>query len=256
MPMQPLTETDWKSLTGIESFRSPIACVGQHARLGSRRVEQQYAELVTAETGDEVRGVGEANLQSICNGAQQHVAGRVPEPVVDRLEVVEVEEQHRRKLTSLQLVADSRQEVGAIGEARQRIVIGAVAELALQRAIRGHVTQCQHDAGDGDVRHQVDRRQLHRAPLAVGVQHRTSIVSEPSGGRFLTSAHSWPAARRWRGCRASSNCSADPVVALVAEHRLQCWTGVRDPAIAVDEHRRHRTSARRATPDGRCRGVR
>ena len=156
----------------------------QDARLGRRRVEQQHTELVAAEAGDKVRRVREPNLQTIGDGAQQDIAGRVSEPVVDRLEVVEIEEQHRRQVAALQLLADPRQEVGTVRETGQRIVIGAVAELPLECAIGGDIAQRQHDARDRDVGHQVDCRQLHRATLAVGVQ-RGHLDRQRALGRQL-----------------------------------------------------------------------
>ena len=51
-------------------------------------------ELVAAEAGDDVVGAQHA-AQPLGHGDEQPVAGAVPERVVDELEVVEVDEQHR-----------------------------------------------------------------------------------------------------------------------------------------------------------------
>ena len=55
---------------------------------------EQHGELVTAETGDQVVGA-HAALESRGDGDEQLVTDVVAEAVVDELEVVEVDEQHR-----------------------------------------------------------------------------------------------------------------------------------------------------------------
>ena len=71
---------------------------------------------------------------------QQRVADGVAEAVVDRLEVIEIEEEHgdRRPLAgpARQRVAHAVLEQRAIGEAGQRIVERLVGELRFERATR------------------------------------------------------------------------------------------------------------------------
>jgi hypothetical protein len=62
------------------------------------RGAQQDGELVAAQAGDAVAGA-HARGEPAGDGDEQLVAGRVAEGVVDRLEAVEVDEQHRRRGT-------------------------------------------------------------------------------------------------------------------------------------------------------------
>ena len=56
-------------------------------------VLEQDSELVAAEAGAGVGGP-QARLQPFADLAEQEIAGRMTERVVDRLEVVEIHEQH------------------------------------------------------------------------------------------------------------------------------------------------------------------
>ena len=66
-------------------------CLGHRPRL------DQHGELVSAEPGHGVAGAG-GGADAFGHGYQQAVAGRVPEAVIDRLEVVEVQEQHADRI--------------------------------------------------------------------------------------------------------------------------------------------------------------
>ena len=69
--------------------------LGDHGRLARvADVVEQERELVAAEAGDGVVGP-QRRLQPARDGDQQLVADVVAERVVDELEAVEVEEQHR-----------------------------------------------------------------------------------------------------------------------------------------------------------------
>ncbi len=138
-------------------------------RLGDRRVKEQNPELVGPDSGNELGGVLEADRQAVGDRAQQHIARHVAEPLVDGGEVVEVDEHHGRSVRTVQLFAQRGQEARPVGQTSQRIVICPVAQLVLQRAISGDVAERQHRAGYRGVRHQVDGRELHHPPLAVGV---------------------------------------------------------------------------------------
>ncbi len=89
---------------------------------------EQDRELVAAEARRQVAGA-QAGAQAAGEGDQQLVADLVPEAVVDALEVVEVEEQHDRAAVGaaerrLDLLGEQR----AVGEAGERVVVGAVRE--------------------------------------------------------------------------------------------------------------------------------
>ena len=109
----------------------------------------EHDELVAAEARDRVLGPQRGG--DAVGGAAQHlVAARVAEAVVDRLEAVEVEEQHgQRGVLALQpadRVVEAVEEQHAVGQAGQRVVqrlveqqlLGALAdeELADLRAER------------------------------------------------------------------------------------------------------------------------
>ena len=96
---------------------------------------EQDPELVAAETR---RDVARANAcaDTLGSGDEQIVAGAVAEPVVDRLEVVEVEEEHRRVVgrPACERLADAFGEEPAVRQAGERVVVGLVAELLLDRS--------------------------------------------------------------------------------------------------------------------------
>jgi len=80
---------------------------------------QKHCELVASKSRSSVRG-SHTLLDSLCHCNQQFVPGRVAETVVDRLEVVEVQERYRDPLAVLpspaESVLNSILEEGAVGE--------------------------------------------------------------------------------------------------------------------------------------------
>ena len=106
------------------------------------KVFDEYGELVAAEAG---RGVGAAKtrVQPVADRDQHLVADKVPEAVVDGLEVVEVDEQHRdgrvRGPESTDRQLDSLAKQRAVGETRQRVVKGLAGELFVELATLGDV---------------------------------------------------------------------------------------------------------------------
>ena len=90
-------------------------------------VRHQHGELVAAEARDGV-DVPDHAEDPARDLDQDPVAGAVPETVVDRLELVEVEQQDaRRPLAALRPgggLADPVAEQGAVGQAGQRVVEG------------------------------------------------------------------------------------------------------------------------------------
>jgi hypothetical protein len=96
--------------------------LGRGRRLAGGRVRQQHGELVAAEPRDEIAGAQRA-AQAPRHLDEQRVARQVPEAVVDRLEVVEVDEQDGdRRPAGLEHLDDGGREPGAVGEAGQRIL--------------------------------------------------------------------------------------------------------------------------------------
>ena len=97
---------------------------------------EQHRELVTAEPGGEVVGP-QARLDALRDGHEQQVTGGVALAVVDGLEVVDVDEQHRRPgvvsgLHFAQRALDGLNEEAAVGEAGERVVERLVAQPRLE----------------------------------------------------------------------------------------------------------------------------
>ena len=138
--------------------------------LGITGVLEQDGELVAAQPG---RGVAGADAVAQPRGQlhQQLVARGVAEAVVQGLEVVQVQEQHRggvvRSPPAVQGVLDAVAEEGAVGQIGQRVVEGLVGELVLEHLLLGHVAGVQHDAVHGRVAEQVGEGGLGVAPAGV-----------------------------------------------------------------------------------------
>ena len=96
-------------------------------------VGEQDEELVAALPRDHVGGAGRARQPS-CDRAEELVAGRVPEAVVDELEVVQVDEEDGGcallSLAAVERVVQALLERDAVRQAGQRIVKGDVLQLA------------------------------------------------------------------------------------------------------------------------------
>ena len=113
------------------------------------RVLEQERELVAAEARRRVDRP-QALLQPGRDLDQELVAGGVAEAVVDRLEVVEVEEQQGDVVPAaprtLERVLDAVQQQRAVRQPGERVVECLVRELVLEHAALGHVVRGQHDA--------------------------------------------------------------------------------------------------------------
>ena len=125
-----------------------------------------HGELVAAEAGDHVAGAQHA-AQALGDDLEQAVAGAVAERVVDDLEVVEVDEQHRdlerlrrRRSASLQALQEER----AVRQAGERVVVGLVVELALDALALGDVEARGETQYGGRAVAVVDERVLPQRP--------------------------------------------------------------------------------------------
>ena len=101
--------------------------------LGDGRIAlDEDGELVTTDPGD---GVPEADAraQSLADRGEQAVPGVVAEAVVDRLEVVQVDEEDRHRLIPplLERVVEPITEERPVGQERERVVEGLELELHL-----------------------------------------------------------------------------------------------------------------------------
>ena len=130
------------------------------------RLLDQDCELVPAEAGDGVRGA-HALVEALGHLAQEVVAGRVAQGVVDRLEVVEIDEQDRHPPavtpSASQGVAHAVLEQGAVWQLGQRVVEGLMAQLVLERGALAHVAHGHHEAVDRRVVAEVEPEDLRAA---------------------------------------------------------------------------------------------
>ncbi len=145
--------------------------IGDHLRVLLLPVDQDR-ELVAADPGQRV-GVGDAPAQPLPHGAQQVVPGGVTEPVVDVLEVVEVDEdQHERAVAHGPF--EPLPEQPPVGQTRQ----GVVQHLMGQSALRVDEPACQqpllthgNDLPGGHQHDHRDRDSDHHRPQHIAGQH-------------------------------------------------------------------------------------
>ena len=148
---------------------------GVRGLLEALHVLQEDRELIPAEAGRRV-ACANARFESLGHVEQHLVAGGVAEAVVDRLEVVEVEEDHGQALVVAARARDRvphpLDEQRAVGEVRHRVVEGLVGELLLEDLALAHVAAVQHDAVDVLVVEQVRAQDLELARAAIAVAQR------------------------------------------------------------------------------------
>ena len=148
----------------------------QHALRGLERLclvraLEQDPELVPAQPRDRVRRAHAAQ-EPLGHQLQHLVARGVPEPVVDGLEVVEVDEQHRHvRIAAAERVLGPVVEERAVRQPGQLVVEGAVAELLLEALAGVVVAHGQHQAADTRVVDQVGGHHGHVPVRALGVDH-------------------------------------------------------------------------------------
>ena len=128
---------------GLQDGQQPPSDVGRRRDPGrDGRILDKDSELVAAHPRDRVPGA-EGRAQALGDADQDGVALAVPQAVVDRLEVVEIDEEDRQRpriaLVERQGVVQPIDEERAVGKAGQRVMEGLVAELVLERLARGDV---------------------------------------------------------------------------------------------------------------------
>ena len=150
--------------------------------------------------------------------------------VVDRLEAVEVDAQHRERLARAAALVDVAREMvgedGAVGQAGQRVVIGEMGDPRRRFLALADVADREH-APLGAA--PVDRPQQHldrrvRAPSAPISRH--SIARRSRAGRQRARSRSGSRSPSARGQR---------VAAVIAGEPQEAAIGVDDP-LAVDHH--------------------
>ena len=115
----------------------------------SGRAVHEVGELVPAEPRDGVAAAHQAG-QPLPDDGQHHVPGGVPVPVVDHLEVVEVEEkQAELPVRPGQLLLDPLHQQGPVREPGERVVVGLVLQPGGELAALAHVVQREDGALEG-----------------------------------------------------------------------------------------------------------
>ena len=147
--------------------------LGPH-RVGTR---QQRSELVAAQPRQDAPGA-QGPLRQPGHGLQRLVACPVAEAVVDQLEVVEVEDQHRpvRTAGAGQVRRQALLEAAAVDQAGDRVVVGEVAQLGLEALSLGYVARHARDAGDGAGGVEDRRRGQRHVDPAVAAPQRDGLA--------------------------------------------------------------------------------
>src|SRR5690606_10962195 len=119
-------------------------------RLFDRTAYEECAELIAAESPDEVR-VADLVLYEVCHFPEHVVAGLVPAAVVDRLEAIKV---HVREhvhaflgMRGIHRILQAPLEFAPVLETGQGIVRGVVAHLLRQATDLAHVVKDDHRTG-------------------------------------------------------------------------------------------------------------
>ena len=151
----------------------PQHALGEFCRLAERLdIFDEQREFIAAEPRDGIR-FAQACFDALGDLRQQLVAGRMPERVVDALEVIEVHKQHAeataRARPAQQRVLEAVGKPRAIGELGQRVVQRLVAQLFFERLALGDVADVQHEAADRGIIALVRPHELQVAPAAVRV---------------------------------------------------------------------------------------
>ena len=104
----------------------------------------EHHELVAAEAGHEIFRP-QHGAQAIGDGAEQVVAARMAQRVVDLLELIEVDEQQRREMAlpvrHLQQPLDLVAEIDPVGQLRELVIAGQMADAGLRIAPLGDVLE-------------------------------------------------------------------------------------------------------------------
>ncbi|MNN23892.1 hypothetical protein D3C81_1373030 [compost metagenome] len=130
----------------VEKFGGDVVGIA-----GLLQARQQDNEFVTPQARHGI-DVTQLLLEAHGNALEQQVADRVAEAVVDVLEAVEVEEQHRALAAVFLLAVERRQQAAfeqrAVRQAGQRVVVCLVVEFGLGVLEAGNVGEHRDKVGD------------------------------------------------------------------------------------------------------------
>ncbi|HJU38097.1 MAG TPA: PAS domain S-box protein, partial [Tahibacter sp.] len=238
-------EHDADARAGVDAMTVDLERLGERGEhlprddLGRGRVargRRQHGEFVAA-VAREHAAVAEARREAFGDGDQQAVAGGMAEAVVDELEAVEIEKQHRvvepsERLRALEPLRHQAVEQLAVRQLGQRIVRRGAFELAFEAVPLGHVAQRAAEVVDvveaehagADVHAQL-APVLVPEPGFVVVRHR--LAARSRGQAFLDDAQTF-------GRSELAPVHADEFVLLVAAQRHEHLIDVGVAVVAHD----------------------
>ncbi len=198
----------------------------------------QDHELVTAEPGDGVTGPDRCS-EPLRDRDEEVVTGGMAEAVVDHLEVVDIQEQHRDRTGlaagALERVVDAVEEQCPIGESREGVVEGLTIERSFERPSIRDVTAVEHDRLDVGIVEEVRHDRVELAPAAVGMAHPARDL----GGRARPRRQHLRQLRTHRGRVVGmddvAHSLADQLVAAPSEHRPHGRALVGHDAVPIDQ---------------------
>jgi hypothetical protein len=196
-------------------------------------VLEQDGELVATQPGSGV-ALAQHGADALGRLAQQRVAGRVPERVVDGLEVVEVEEQHAVAAGAPGArhgVAEPVAEEGPVGQAGEGVVEGLMGQLLLELVAVGDVVAGDDEPGQVLVDDLGDDGVEQPDAAVLGHQPQLAADRAPAAGQADELA---------RGVAVLLGDDVEPVEAEqlgrgLAEQRLDCGRHVHDGQVVVED---------------------
>ncbi len=128
------------------------------------------------------------------------------ERIVDRLEIIEVEEQHRDRvrhaLCTRECMTHLIQKERTVGQVRERIVKRLMHVLLLDHTLFGHVTRVEHETANDRLAQQIRADVVHRHPVAVRMTqaplalHRSRL--DVTGAQSVRTGELLEKVQRWR----------------------------------------------------------
>ena len=152
----------------VDRLRQPL---GQRMGLGlGRDVALQHGEFVAAEPRHQIV-LADRLAQPGADGAQQHVAGRVSQGVVDVLEVVQVEQQHGGRADRPGRLAQPVQlldEQHAVGQAGELVVARVVPGLCRQAVLDAQLPHAERADANAHQRDEPQQRERQNVGAPCG----------------------------------------------------------------------------------------
>ena len=179
-------------------MRLATACGASIAAFSSRTANSSPPSRAAVSAGPKRAG------ETMADGDQQLVAGAMPQAVVDRLEIVEIQEEDRQRglaqpAGAIERVLDAIDEERPVGEPGQRIVQRLVAELCLE-LLAGRDVVDERVEADGATTLRRPDRQLNRELVAVAMDR---LQLHPSRQDASLARRGVPAQALAVGCHAA-----------------------------------------------------